>query len=153
MERPPPGALLAQALHVAREVHAPDWLLGAGAIRDAVWDASHHRPPAPPREIDLGFFDGADVTPERDREVEAALRERAPGLQWEAKNQAAVHFWYPARFGMAVEPFGSSANAIETFPETASCVGAAGLRSAAGESPVGRACGRTGTGSAPLSAG
>ena len=95
----------------------------------------HHRPPAPPRDVDLGFFDGADVSPERDREVEAALRERAPGLPWEAKNQAAVHLWYPARFGMAVEPFGSSADAIATFPETARAAWASGLRLAAGSHP------------------
>lgn len=116
--------LLTEALRTAREVDAPDWLVGAGAIRDAVWDGAHGRPPAEaPRDIDLGFFDPADLSPERDHEVETALCGRAPHLPWEAKNQAAVHLWYPRVFGMTVAPFQSCAEAVATFPETATCVG------------------------------
>ena len=87
------------------------------------WTRYHHRPPATPRDVDLGFFDPDDLSPERDAEVEAALRERAPDLPWEAKNQAAVHLWYPRRFGFEVPPFRSTAEAVATFPETAACVG------------------------------
>src|SRR5918994_5384790 len=85
---------LMTALEAAREVDPSDWLINAGAIRDAVWDALHDREPAMPRDVDLGFFDPDDLTPERDEAVEAALRELAPDLPWEAKNQAAVHLWY-----------------------------------------------------------
>jgi hypothetical protein len=114
---------LTEALHAARDVAAPDWLVSAGAIRDAVWDACHERPPVPPRDVDLSYFDPGDLSPERDRAVGEALRARAPGLSWDAANQAAVHLWYPDRFGIEVEPFGCSADAVATFPETASCVG------------------------------
>jgi uncharacterized protein len=114
---------LMTALRAARLVDAPDWLINAGAIRDAVWDAYHHRPAATPRDVDLGFFDGDDLSPQREAEVEAALRACAPGLPWEAKNQAAVHLWYPRRFGTWVAPFASTAEAVATFPETAACVG------------------------------
>jgi hypothetical protein len=113
-----------EGLRAARDVDAPDWLIAAGAIRDAVWDDLHGRPlTTPPRDLDLGFFDPDDLTPERDAEVEAALRRRAPDLPWDAKNQAAVHLWYPDRFGIEVQPFRATAEAIATFPETASCVG------------------------------
>ena len=116
--------LLVEALRVARAVDAPDWLVNAGAIRDAVWDAAHGRPPtAAPRDIDLGFFDPEDLTPARDAAVEAALRAGAAHLPWEAKNQAAVHRWYPRVFGAEVPPFRSTVEAMATFPETASCVG------------------------------
>jgi hypothetical protein len=114
---------LMAALRAAREVDAPDWLINAGVIRDAVWDAYHDRPPAMPRDIDLGFFDPDDLSPRRDDAVEAALRASAPELPWEAKNQAAVHLWYPRRFGTWVEPFAATAEAVATFPETATCVG------------------------------
>ena len=40
--------LLTEALQVARGVDAPDWLVNAGAIRDAVWDAAHGLPTAAP---------------------------------------------------------------------------------------------------------
>jgi hypothetical protein len=116
--------LLMEGLRAARDVDAPDWLIAAGAIRDAVWDDLHGRPlTTPPRDLDLGFFDPDDLTPDRDAEVEAALRARARDLPWDAKNQAAVHRWYPERFGIAVEPFRATADAVATFPETASCVG------------------------------
>jgi len=113
-----------RALEAARDVDPPDWLINAGAIRDVVFDALHDRPlTTPPRDVDLGFFDPDDLSPERDAEVEAALRERAPDLPWEAKNQAAVHLWYPKRFGFEVPPFRNTAEAVGTFPLTAACVG------------------------------
>jgi hypothetical protein len=114
---------LLAGLRAAREVDAPDWLINAGAVRDAVWDAYHGRAPALPRDVDLGFFDAGDLSPQREAEVEAALRACAPELPWEAKNQAAVHLWYPRRFGTWVEPFAATDEAIATFPETATCVG------------------------------
>jgi uncharacterized protein len=104
-------------------VGAPDWLICAGAIRDAVWDALHDRSPAGPRDVDVGFFDPDDLGDDRDRTVEDALRAREPELPWHAKDQAAVHLWYPERFGIDVPPFRSCAEAVATFPETASCVG------------------------------
>jgi uncharacterized protein len=115
---------IVEALEAARRVDPPDWLLSAGAIRDAVWDDRHGRPlTAPARDIDVGFFDLDDVSPERDRAVEQELRAVAPDLPWQAKNQAAVHLWYPRTFGIEVPPFASCAEAIATFPETATCVG------------------------------
>ena len=113
-----------EALRAARDVDAPDWLIAAGAIRDAAWDDLHGRPvTAMPRDVDVAFFDSSDLTPDRDRGVEEALQARAPHLPWQARNQAAVHLWYPRRFGTEVAPFRSAAEAVGTFPETASCVG------------------------------
>jgi uncharacterized protein len=111
------------ALAVARDVDAPDWLLAAGSIRNAVWDVLHDREPEPPRDLDVLFFDPADVTAAGDDAVEAALRAHEPELPWDARNQAGVHSWYPQRFGIEVEPFTCSADAVATFPEVASCVG------------------------------
>jgi hypothetical protein len=113
-----------RALRAACGVAAPDWLITAGAIRTAVWDHRHGFAPSAARlaDIDLAYFDPHDLSPARDAAVEAALRTVAPDLPWEAKNQAAVHLWYPRRFGLAVEPFTCSADAVATFPETATCV-------------------------------
>ena len=113
------GALLA-----AREVDPPDWLIGAGAIRDVVWDELHGRPStAMPGDIDLGFFDPTDLRRTYEQAVEARLRTRSPGLPWDAKNQAGVHVWYPAALGIDVAPFASCAEAVSTFPEIATCIG------------------------------
>jgi uncharacterized protein len=112
---------LMRALAAARAVDAPDWLLGAGAIRSAVWDRAHGIE-TQLKDVDVGFFDPGDLTPERDAEVEQALRHQAPDIPWDAKNQAAVHLWYPRRFGSAVEPLTSTADAVGTWPEYAVCV-------------------------------
>jgi hypothetical protein len=109
------------ALRAARDADPPDWLICAGAIRDAVWDLLHDREPAPPKDVDVAYFAaGGELT---DEAVESELRVRAADVPWEARNQADVHLWYPRRFGFAVPPLTSSAGAIATFPETASCVG------------------------------
>jgi uncharacterized protein len=114
---------LMEMLVAARDVDAPDWLIGAGALRNAVWDRLHGcTEPTPLADVDLGFFDPADLTDARDEEIETALRARLPGVPWEAKNQAAVHLWYPRRFGLEVEPFANAAEAVATFPETATAV-------------------------------
>ena len=84
-----------------------------------MWDRLHgYTEPTPPGDVDLAFFDPADLSREHGREVEAALRARAPELPWEATNQAAVHLWY----GEDVEPLRSSAEAVATWPETATSV-------------------------------
>jgi hypothetical protein len=67
-----------------------------------------------------GFFDAADLTAARDAAVEGALRRRAPELPWEAMNQAVVDLCDAAR--VAVAPVVSCAEAIATFPETATSV-------------------------------
>jgi hypothetical protein len=115
---------LMDALEVAREVDPPDWVIGAGAVRGAVWDRLHgFDEPTEPADVDVAFFDPENLTRERDEEVERALRELRPETPWDAKNQAAVHLWYPAKFGYAVEPLGSTADGVATWPETATCVG------------------------------
>ena len=89
-------------------------------MRD-VCDAPHGRPPtAMPGDVDIGFFDTADLTAARYAAVEAALRRRNPEQPSKATNQASVHLWHPVRG--RVRPF-ASARAVATFLETATCVG------------------------------
>ena len=111
------------ALVAAREVDAPDWLIGAGAIRNAVWDRLHgFDEPTRLADVDLAFFDPDDLSPERESQIEGELRERLPDAPWQARNQAAVHLWYERKFGYPVEPLSSCADAIATWPETATAV-------------------------------
>ena len=114
---------LMRALEAAREVAAPDWLIGAGAVRTAVWDRLHgfEGPPAL-TDIDLAFFDAQDLSPGRDEEVERRLVATLPSAPWDAKYQAAVHLWYPRRFGLEVTPLASCDEAVSTWPETSTAI-------------------------------
>jgi hypothetical protein len=78
--------------------------------------------PTPHRDVDVPFFDPTDLSSAYDRRVTDDLVRRLPDVPWEAKNQAAVHTWYEARFGSAVEPLTSLEDSVATWPETATCV-------------------------------
>jgi uncharacterized protein len=113
-------------LEVVAEVDPPDWFVGAGAVRDLVWDVRFGGgfEPARVKDVDVAFFDPHDLTSGRDAEVELALSTRRPEVTWDAKNQAAVHRWYPERYGLEVAPLRSTAEGIGTWPEPCTCVGA-----------------------------
>src|SRR5580658_6365212 len=90
---------LMSALRAARAADPPDWLIGGGVIRDLVWDHLHDpRRPLTPKDVDLAFFDPTSLGDDRERSVLEALRAQAPDVPWDAKNQAAVHLWYPQVF-------------------------------------------------------
>jgi len=101
----------------------PDAWIGAGVIRDVIWGQLHGRfSPDAVHDVDVAYFDSADLGPGRDAAAQATLSELAD-LPWEATNQAAVHTWYHRYFGGApVDPFASVHDAVATWPETATCV-------------------------------
>ncbi|MCT2277003.1 nucleotidyltransferase family protein [Micromonospora chalcea] len=75
------------------------------------------------RDVDVVFLDAADLS--RDNEDRATERLVAAWSEppWEAKNQAAVHTWYPAKFGGGpVAPLCTIADAVANWPEYASAV-------------------------------
>lgn len=112
-----------RALLAARQVAASDWLIGAGAIRNAVWGHLHgFSNPTPLSDIDLVFFDSTDRSELRERKLEEALTNQLPGVPLEARNQAAVHLWFPRKFGYEVEPFASTIEAIASWPEITTSV-------------------------------
>ncbi|HYK68098.1 MAG TPA: nucleotidyltransferase family protein [Streptosporangiaceae bacterium] len=101
----------------------PDAWVGAGAIRDVVWGDRYGRfDAADVRDIDVAYFDPADLSRERDLAAQQALTDVAD-LPWEATNQAGVHTWYHEYFGgPPVGAFGSVHDAVATWPELATCV-------------------------------
>jgi hypothetical protein len=114
---------LMDVLATVRAVDPPQWWVGGGVLRDLVWDGlAGGFEPHRVRDVDVAFFDPADLSPERDREVDRALRAVSPAVPWEATNQAAVHTWYGRRFGFDVPALLSSADGVATWPETATAV-------------------------------
>ena len=124
---------LMDLLAAVREVEPPECWIGAGAVRDVVWDTLFGSgfDPARVRDVDVVYFDLADMRRQREAALEQRLRALRPGVSWDVKNQAAVHLWYRDRFGVEVAALTSLADAVATWPETAACVairwGAAGL--------------------------
>ncbi|MGH7912334.1 MAG: nucleotidyltransferase family protein [Candidatus Dormibacteraceae bacterium] len=115
---------LAGVLETVRASGLPEAWVGAGVLRDLVWDGRDGNfDPARVRDVDVPYFDPGDLRRERDDEADRRLRELDAAVPWEAKNQAAVHLWYAAKFeGTRYLPATSIEDAIARWPETATSV-------------------------------
>ena len=112
------------ALGCVRQLGLDDWCIGAGAVRNLVWDALCGRTvPSPLADIDVAYFDEADTSSSRDRRLTERLMRIEPQLPWEVTNQAGVHRWFERHFGHPVAPLRSLAEAVSTWPEFATSVG------------------------------
>ncbi|QDY09331.1 nucleotidyltransferase family protein [Micromonospora sp. HM134] len=116
---------LMRALAVVRDTGLPDAWIGAGVVRDLVWGERYGDgfDPSSVRDVDVVFLDPTDLTRANDDRATARLVTAWPQPPWEAKNQAAVHTWYPAKFGGdPVAPLRTIAEAVATWPEYATAV-------------------------------
>lgn len=112
------------ALRAGRVLGVAPWCIGAGALRNLVWDHLHgHAEPTRSADVDFAYFCGLDLGAERDQALQQQLTERCPGLPWEVTNQAGVHLWFERHFGHAVKPLHSLEDAIASWPEPATAVG------------------------------
>lgn len=116
------------ALQAVRGLGLADACIGAGAVRNLVWDALHGKTrPSALSDIDVAYFDAgfdrADHGAARDAALQSRLQALRPDLPWEVTNQAAVHLWFEAHFGHAVAPLRSLEDAIASWPEYATAVG------------------------------
>jgi hypothetical protein len=108
-------------LDVLRQVRAlglPDCWVGAGFVRNCVWDHLHGHPASPVTgDVDVVWYDPERATPALDGELEARLHVADGSLAWSVKNQARMH----RRNGDA--PYHSTIDAMRHWPETATAVG------------------------------
>jgi hypothetical protein len=114
-----------RVLECVRDEQLPDAWTGAGALRDLVWGELYGAGfrPAEVHDVDVAFFEPGDLSRDYDDLMTARLRARCADVPWQARNQAAVHTWYAAKFGGdPPAPLTSIADAIGTWPETATAV-------------------------------
>lgn len=112
------------ALAAVQELGLQDWCIGAGAVRNLVWDHLHaYSTPSSLTDVDVAYFNAADLSQETDRALQEQLSERYPDMPWEVTNQAGVHLWFESHFGHAVPPLRSLEDAVASWPEFATSVG------------------------------
>lgn len=116
---------LIDALRHVQGLGLGDWCIGAGSIRETVWDSLLGRAPSsrPSGDIDVAYFDPDDTSRSRDRQLALRLLALAPDRAWDVVNQAGVHEWYQDHFGQPFAPLGSLEEAVGSWPEYATCVG------------------------------
>ncbi|MEH6759473.1 MAG: nucleotidyltransferase family protein [Parasphingorhabdus sp.] len=104
-------------LDIVRSLDLADCWVGAGFVRDAVWDNLHGRMPSElTADIDVIWFGSDDSKAAKDRALEAELHRIRPDLNWSVKNQARMN----ERNGDA--DYRSATDAMCFWPETATAV-------------------------------
>lgn len=106
-------------LRITRELHLPDWWIGAGFVRSKVWDHLHQfqeRTPLP--DIDVIYFDKNDVSEAIEEKYQDQLREKMPDVTWSVTNQARMHSF------KGDPPYKSTEEGLSNWVEIPTCVGA-----------------------------
>src|SRR3989338_2984476 len=105
-------------LHIAEKLNLPDWAIGAGFIRNKVWDCLHgiSRDRVDTAYIDLIYFDPNGNDESDDKKLSEQLKKET-GLNWEIVNQIYAHKWNN------LPPYESTKDAISKWPETATATG------------------------------
>lgn len=104
-------------LALVQRLHLPDAWIGAGFVRNAVWDALYVRAEASaPSDVDVIWFDPARSARACDAALTQQLRAWDPHVPWSVTNQARMH----DRNGDL--PYRDATDAMRYWPETATAV-------------------------------
>ena len=105
-------------LRAVRALALPDWCIAAGFVRNRVWDHLHGITPArQPVDIDVLYFDAADLSKDHEIEHEKRLDGLLPSLPWQVRNQARMHV--PKN----LPPHRDTSDAMTYWLETVTAVG------------------------------
>lgn len=104
-------------LREGEKLNLPDWMIGAGLLRNKVWDKLHNikRKVADTSDIDLVYFDAIN-TEEFDKKLSNKMK-GVLGLNWEIVNQSYTHKWHDRKF-----PYKNTREALSEWVETPTCV-------------------------------
>lgn len=109
---------MVKVLETASSLNLPDWMIGAGFVRNKVWDYLHGytNTEVPTRDIDLIYFDTSDTQ----EDVEKAYNEQLAKIldvNWSVKNQARMHIKHNRTL-----PYKNTVEALSEWVETPTCV-------------------------------
>jgi len=110
------------AMDTVSDLGMCQWCIGAGVIRNIVFDYLDGGSTTPIRDVDVAYFDLSDLLEYKDREYEKILKGHMPNVPWEVTNQAAVHLWFHKKFGYRVPAVNGIEEAVATWPETCTAV-------------------------------
>lgn len=105
-------------LRAVRSLNLPDCFLGAGFLRNAIWDSLHNKVTMTPlNDIDVVYFDAEDISCETEQKLTDKLKVLVPSMNWEVRNQARMHIKHND------QPYRDTTDAISRWVEIPTCVG------------------------------
>ncbi len=96
-------------LWAADELDLPNWWIGAGFLRNKIWNALEDKPSEVSQDVDLVYFDKDNVDPEIDWALDKKMQDKYPFAEWEVRNQARMHY------KNGLDPFKSTEDGIATL--------------------------------------
>ncbi len=106
-----------EALECVYQLELPQCYIGAGFVRNLVWDSLHHNVKLTPlNDIDVIFFDADSLDSDYEKSLELKLSEQMPQLNWQVKNQAKMHLQN------GDNPYQSTLDAMSYWPEKETAV-------------------------------
>jgi len=105
-----------RALCAVRSLKLSDWLIGAGFVRNLIWDhqfGTHTRL----NDIDVVYYCAKNTHPETDYDLEVQLLQLEPTLPWSVTNQARMH----SKNGDP--PYHDTMDALSYWPEKQTAIG------------------------------
>ncbi len=109
---------LLDILKITSDLDLPDSWIGAGTIRNCVWDAAISNKYHLSGDIDLIFYDRKNLTENYEKRLTNHLNSKSKGEKWSVKNQARMHVRNGHR------PYLNSIHALSYWTETATSVAA-----------------------------
>lgn len=107
-----------EILRAIKELNLPDWLVGAGFVRNPVLDKLHGFIESTPiTDIDVAYFDANDLTENTEIEYQKLLNEKIKA-DWSITNQARMR-----KINNQNKDYVSTEDAIAHWPETATAIG------------------------------
>ena len=107
---------MTDVLKTLRDLDLNDCWIGAGFIRNKVWDKKHGKERTELNDIDVIHFDKSNSIKEYDLLIETKLRSIHPNVNWSVKNQSRMHL----RNGH--KQYADCNEAISFWPETATSI-------------------------------
>ncbi|MBT4888900.1 MAG: nucleotidyltransferase family protein [Rhodospirillales bacterium] len=107
-----------EILYTVKQMQLPDWAIGPGFVRSAVWDAiSGKKSRTALNDIDVLYFNKSDISEATEKSLEGDLKNRLPDIPWSVKNQARMHIQNKD------SPYTDTADAMSHWLEVATCIG------------------------------
>ncbi|TDQ27927.1 nucleotidyltransferase family protein [Tenacibaculum caenipelagi] len=109
-------AWMLSILEAVKSLSLPDCWIGAGFVRNKIWDYKHNRTRTSLNDIDVIYFDENNASRESDLLLEEKLSAMIPSVNWSVKNQVRMSI----RNGHL--PYKNCCEAISYWPETATAI-------------------------------
>ena len=112
-----------QVISALGQFKLPNAYVAAGCISQTVWNFQEGKPLQNGiSDIDVIYYDNKDMSSESEAEIEVMLNKHFSNIGYtiDITNEARTHLWYESKFGIAILPYTSSEDAINSWiPATA----------------------------------